>query len=370
METYDNKKRQDRGMMPPAKRSEDTVPFVDQRESAMQQKKLIDTIHSVPPPTGFHSPNGTIQRMGLLAKNLWGKFSEEQKTAFCTKHKLAATDPYFTDDENITHDKKVRFFNNALLKAQEGQREAEAQAAAKALEAMPVPTGPAYTSLVKTDTKEKTVGLISLTIPQMDFEGVIGGGGVNIRITMPPIPTLPEGTVIGFIQVVKSPLVTAAAKTRADRYKEEHVEEEGAGWTIDRQGTPDPKNPYYGVNNDESGSSNCTLGSNTTPAVMLDAPSYHGLQAWSPRFETTAVIKACPIEALVGTALATVEWGFDRTPPSAATATAAALNEVIAWNPTHPQQLASPSAKFAKAVEVWNTLYAEQGDWKKIPDIH
>lgn len=370
METYDNKKRQDRGMMPPAKRSEDTVPFVDQRESAMQQKKLIDTIHSVPPPTGFHSPNGTIQRMGPLAKNLWGKFSEEQKTAFYAEHELNDTHTYFTDTKNRTHDIKVKNFYNAKVKA---GVQAGAQAEVKILlpkQPPPVAIGPAYESLVKTDAKEKTVESTLLTIPQMNLEGRIVYGGVEIRITMPPPPGLPAGTVIGFIQVVQSPLVEAEAKKRADKYKEGQEGEE-TGWTIDRQGIPDPKNPYYGVNNDESGGSNCTLGSNTSSAVMKDAPNYQGNNIWKPRFETTAVIKACPtIPALVGTALATVEWGFDRTPPSAATATAAASNEVIAWNPTHPQQLASPSAKFAKAVEVWNTLYAEQGDWKKIPDIH
>jgi hypothetical protein len=156
---------------------------------------------------------------------------------------------------------------------------------------------------------------------------------------------LPPGTVIGFIQIVKSSKLHGDSKERSDEHENQY--------SIDRQSMKRNLSPYFGFQND--GSHEATVfGTEAAPAIMVDAPSYSGKDAWNPKFETSAVIIECPaFPAFKGTILSTIGWDMTLTANKDAAA-------VVTHNP-----LPIASANFLEAAKIWNEIVyseANKGD--------
>lgn len=147
---------------------------------------------------------------------------------------------------------------------------------------------------------------------------------------------LPKGTVVGFIQIVQSSKLHGDSKERSDSHENEY--------SIDRQSMKRNLSPYFGFQND--GSHEATVfGTETTPAIMVDAPSYSGIEAWNPKFETSAVIIACPaFPAFKGTILSTIGWELTLTAKKDA-------NAVVNHYP-----LSIASKNFLQAAKIWNEI--------------
>lgn len=192
--------------------------------------------------------------------------------------------------------------------------------------------------------------------------------GYDIRITMPAIPELGEGAEIGFLQIVQSKKTDGALSDRAKAYNEtigvapatKESPDSAHGWTIDRQGTP--TNPYYG----EGIPANYTPGSDKADAILRDHPV--GFRPpWSPRFKTCAVIKKCPTYPyLVGTTLATLEWGFDLTPAPPALASQKVFGEPtwIGFKEVH-----GTPAELVLCARVWDDVHGQNPVYEKTPEI-
>lgn len=147
---------------------------------------------------------------------------------------------------------------------------------------------------------------------------------------------LPPGTVVGFIQIVQSSKLQDDSKERSAYHQNEY--------SIDRQSVKRNLSPYFGFQND--GSHEATVfGTETAPAIMVDAPSYSGKDAWNPKFETSAVIIACPVfPAFKGTILSTIGWNMALTANKDA-------NAVVNHYP-----LSIASKNFLQAAKIWNEI--------------
>jgi len=152
---------------------------------------------------------------------------------------------------------------------------------------------------------------------------------------------LPPGTVVGFIQIVQSSKLDGDSKERSNDHDDKY--------SIDRQSVQRNLSPYFGFQNDRSHETT-VFGTEIAPAVMVDAPSYSGKDAWNPKFETSAVIIACPaFPAFKGTILSTIGWDLTLT----------AKKDVNAVITHYPLPIASKN--FLQAAKIWNEIiYSEQ----------
>jgi hypothetical protein len=208
-------------------------------------------------------------------------------------------------------------------------------------------TGPSYTPALRgpvpyerTDhnVQHRPLGRIAVVFSQQTRNSV------KAAVTFTPNEgILPPGTVVGFLQTVKSPLVQTYAKARADEHRNR--------WSVDRQsdGFDPDRSPYFGIANEGHPRNNekLQLGTDVKPAVMVDEPTYSGMRVtnWKPQFETAAIILSCPVASLVGSVLAVVDWNVDVDSPSYA------RNAVGSQRESHTNL---PSENFIEAVRIWN----------------
>lgn len=327
-----------------------TFHFIDNRDLAASQLKMINAMRS----SGSFKGN-TIQRIKdpetMAAMQYSGPVMKRAIRKFLgipeTPEGIEQFNKYVNDDKDETYDHDVKFALNLV-------NYESVTAMGTALDMRQI-------------TKTKNIGGIALQIPKLVTKKVPAGGSLmSIYIVMPPIPMLGEGTIIGFIQVVQSNLVEGEAKKRRFEYEAREKDTKDAkgdttpvatGWTIDRQGNPEPKNPFFGLNDDDSEGTGCRLGSDKDYAVLTDAPSCKDGKTWHPIFETYVIIKACPsYPALVNSVLTGVKWGGDGV-----------VGSNFVWSDFEEQS--TPSNNFISTIQVWNDYYAHVPEWKQVPPL-
>ena len=239
-----------------------------------------------------------------------------------------------------------------------------------------VPPMPSTTASQQETPPQPSHSINSIEIPEMQGEASYSKtqdeseAGYDIRITMPAIPELGEGAEIGFLQIVQSKKTDEVQRQRADAYNQEtgaapvtkESPDSAHGWTIDRQGSS-AKNPYYG----EGIPANYTPGSDKADAILHDHPVAFR-PPWSPRFKTCAVIKKCPTYShLVGTTLATLEWGFDLTPaPKPVLPSSKVFGEPnwIGFKEVH-----GTPTELILCARIWDNVHGKNPDYTKAPEV-
>jgi len=260
------------------------------------------------------------------------------KSEFCEKYNINPNDEYFNDG-SAKYDKKLRDFIKMKKEIDDD------------LSQIPDPPKPVFS---KISTKNRTTSMFE--IPPMEFEYVPQQGCLKVKITLPPIPALGDNAKIGFIQIVQSNKLNSEALERFNMYNEKYHTE---GWSIDRQGNPEPKHPFYGVSDDGTSGENLgSFGSAKESAVMTDCPSYSGNEQWHPIFQTRAVIMECPqYKDLEGTVLSAIEWEFQYEPN----------NKEI--RDVKCKEISDKTDEFVRAVDIWNEKYKNNTEWVKVQKL-
>lgn len=278
-----------------------------------------------------YSSGGVVQCVSLAELRPW--IAKHKKTMEKLNITMQDLLPEGKNFENTTIEELNAAWDRIVAEKKEKKEEEEEEEERKdSVTYEPILEQPREYARTSYRDSPKKLGNISIKIDKdKDFTSA------KVEIIYIPIPgTLPEDTVIGFLQVVKSSKIDSYAGDRKTP----------SGYTVDRQGISRHTSPFFGI--PDTGytekTSEIELGNGVNPAKMTDSPMWSKMgEVLEMQFETAAIVIDSSNTELKGGILALVKWSLTINPWVS-----------IESNPLLPDTN-YPSEDFIEAVMFWNS---------------